>query len=503
MEIKIFIGSSNELKSQRIKLELEIYRQSQLKANYEFKPEMWEFMDHAMTKGDFQKEINEKLLKNSAIVIIMIKNKLGRYTREEFKITYDTLDKKIVNDNNQKLYVYFLKTKQESTDVKNFKEELKNAGKYPIEVKDIGELKSHFIQQLDIYIKNLEENKGNFKPSPTKKKSKKFNMPSNICFGSSILDNSNETNTKLILNSLREGQPVPMEFFYNSDVGAIRWKNLCESADYLSYELSKKFIKNNSIDIFNKIGKNFFDNSLDIISLGPGNGIKDGYFLKALLNYTKQENVNCYLFDISMKMLHIAAYNLKNHKEFSKLNERVKIQYIHSLFENIYFSAEMIKDSESSKIYLLLGNTLGNTSQEIVFLNKIKSVMNKEDILLLEVRLSNGNNDKIRAEGEKEGDYFNLTPLEVLGVDCDRAKIDIKDSEKISQIDGTKSITIIYNDLVHKNKMRNEELMRREVILSQINYFQDDKLQTTLENSFNIKEFFNNDGLGFYVLEKR
>jgi hypothetical protein len=129
--------------------------------------------------------------------------------------------------------------------------------------------------------------------------------------------------------------------------------------------------------------------------------------------------------------------------------------------------------------------------------------MNKGDILLLEVRLSNGNNNVISESVAKKMVLFNLTPLEILGVNCDWRKISIADSISISQISGTKSITLIYKDLVYEDKIEEEVLIRDEVILSQVNYFKEDHLQTSLEGYFNIKAFFNNEGLGFYVLEKK
>jgi uncharacterized SAM-dependent methyltransferase len=183
------------------------------------------------------------------------------------------------------------------------------------------------------------------------------------------------THKDQIYRAISRDIPIPMEFFYNSDIGAIRWKHLCESVEYPAYTRSIQFIQKKSTNIFNIIGKDFFNNPLDIISLGPGNGIKDGYFLKSLLGYTKQEAISCLLVDISMKMLHIAAHNLKTDKRFRKIAKKVKIEYIHSLFDDLYISAKEIKKSNSSKIYLLLGNTLGNTSQEIIFLNQINAAL--------------------------------------------------------------------------------------------------------------------------------
>ena len=140
--MRVFIASSGELHEEREQLELLLFRE-------DFKPILWENIDHSITVDRFQSRINEKELLTSDIVIFMIKSKLGEYTLEEFQESYNNLGTKI-----SRIYVYFFSFDKNKSDKKELRkimdleDFLEENGKLYHKVENFGELEKHFLKQI-------------------------------------------------------------------------------------------------------------------------------------------------------------------------------------------------------------------------------------------------------------------------------------------------------------------------------------------------------------------
>ncbi|KLE08368.1 NB-ARC domain-containing protein [Aliarcobacter butzleri] len=158
--MRIFIASSSELKEERDKLELLLYRE-------DFKPVKWENIDHSITTDRFQSRINESHLLTSDIVIFMIKSRLGEYTFEEFQESYKNLGLNI-----DKIYIYFFEIdknlipKKELRKIMDLEDFLEDEGKLYHKVKDFRDLENHFLKQIkhlqstftkDVFNENLKK----------------------------------------------------------------------------------------------------------------------------------------------------------------------------------------------------------------------------------------------------------------------------------------------------------------------------------------------------------
>ena len=153
---KIFIASSSDLASMEghhgEREKLYALLQSQ-----DFEAKIWEDFDHSIKENEFQEYINEEHLKQSDVVIFMIKSRLGEYTLEEFKVAYSELGKTI-----ERMYVYFfdIKATKENRDEINkiweLQEFLEKEKKFYIEVEDYKALENHFLKQLK-HINSKEE----------------------------------------------------------------------------------------------------------------------------------------------------------------------------------------------------------------------------------------------------------------------------------------------------------------------------------------------------------
>jgi len=124
-KIKIFVGSSIvEFEEERKDLELFIRRISDsFEDNYEIKlaPYFCENVDDAMSKERLQNEYN-KLIADSFISVFLFFNKVGKYTKEEFMIANELMNKNSL----PKVLVYFKKSDNVLEDVGNFMNEIKN-----------------------------------------------------------------------------------------------------------------------------------------------------------------------------------------------------------------------------------------------------------------------------------------------------------------------------------------------------------------------------------------
>jgi len=119
--IKIFLVSSNELKSEREQFEIEIYRKC--KAWFEQQVflhlEIWEDLSAFFSKTRSQNEYNEAI-KNCDIFVLLVYTKLGGYSKEEFETAVGAFKQ------NKKPFIltYFKNCDQPEPSVTTFKNQL-------------------------------------------------------------------------------------------------------------------------------------------------------------------------------------------------------------------------------------------------------------------------------------------------------------------------------------------------------------------------------------------
>lgn len=324
-----------------------------------------------------------------------------------------------------------------------------------------------------------------------------------MIYGAQVLNTDKNTQKDKIIECIMSNKPIPMEYFYNSDIGALRWKELCNDNEYKSLKKSKSFIEKNYKKIFEKTGKDMILNQHDIVSIGPGDGSKDAIFLQKLNKYiilnNKINTLGIYYIaiDVSTKLLSLSLDEILSKSE---IKSNFNIRYINTNFEKMMTARAMLRFNKRPKIFLCLGNTFGNTSSEQDFLENIIRLMEKDDILILEVRMINQMDHSILdADGsEEKGTDFNLTPLEIANLNFSTKNNPIEPTSKKvakSQINNTKSETIICKNLTINNKTKN-------VTLSLINYYDLNSLKKVLNDNFKIlspDKNFNQEG--FFILK--
>ena len=159
-KIKIFLASSNELRSDREQFEIFINRENKeyIKKGVFLELIIWEDFLDAMSATRLQDEYNKFILECD-IFVSLFYTKVGKYTEEEFSKAFANFKE----HGKPRIYTYFKdapintsKITSEIVSLLYFKEKLQELGHFHTSYTDINDLKYQFGQQLN---KLLEDNK--------------------------------------------------------------------------------------------------------------------------------------------------------------------------------------------------------------------------------------------------------------------------------------------------------------------------------------------------------
>ncbi|MCF8366055.1 MAG: DUF4062 domain-containing protein [Bacteroidales bacterium] len=185
-KIKIFLASSSELQADREQFEIFIYRKC--KVWYDkgvfLHLDVWEDFTDAMSAGGLQSEYN-KAVSSSDIFVLLVHNKVGKYTSEEFEKAFGQFSE----TNKPFIFTYFKTpiTTQNREDIESlwaFEDKLKVLKHFKTEYQNIEGLREHFGNQLA----KLENN--GFIKNPAMKAAKE-NQPA-----SAAINKTNKTDIK-------------------------------------------------------------------------------------------------------------------------------------------------------------------------------------------------------------------------------------------------------------------------------------------------------------------
>ena len=162
-KIKIFLASSYELKADRKKLEIEIYRKNKLWADKKvfLHLEIWEDLSARVSPTRSQDEYNIKI-GEADLFVLLAYSKVGMYTEEEFEVAFGSFQE----TKKPFIFTYFkdIETgKEDSLEI--FKNKLKELGHFYASYSDFDNLWNQFNKELDrLLIVKFELNKQKDKP---------------------------------------------------------------------------------------------------------------------------------------------------------------------------------------------------------------------------------------------------------------------------------------------------------------------------------------------------
>ncbi|MEL7353893.1 MAG: NB-ARC domain-containing protein, partial [Cyanobacteria bacterium J06560_5] len=151
-EIKIFLASSSELQADREQFEIFIRRRNKAwrDQNITLDLELWEDFFDAMSAEGLQSEYN-KVIKECDIFVMLVHNKVGKYTAEEFDHAFGQFSE----TGKPLIFTYFkpyiTRDKSNIKSVWAFEEKLEELKHYKSNYESIAELREDFWKQLEKY----------------------------------------------------------------------------------------------------------------------------------------------------------------------------------------------------------------------------------------------------------------------------------------------------------------------------------------------------------------
>jgi len=150
--LRIFIASSDELKSTRQSIVEHVAKKNRMieSGGVCIQVDIWEYMSSAIPPSGRAQDEYSKLLINDDIIAVLIKNKVGMYTREEFETALELREK----NGKPEICIYALPPEKEEPSLGEFIKDLRPSGKYkldyfPVKVNNDDELWNSISVELD------------------------------------------------------------------------------------------------------------------------------------------------------------------------------------------------------------------------------------------------------------------------------------------------------------------------------------------------------------------
>lgn len=262
-----------------------------------------------------------------------------------------------------------------------------------------------------------------------------------------FLDRTPKVASTDILQHIRAGALINPKYIYLFEKGTQLWLDLCGDPEYEFFLQSVQLLRKSINALLDSIDADILRAGPDIVSLGPGNGIKDRIILNAILKKQGKDNQLGYYypFDISASMI---AHAVRVVSSEANLASKIKIKAAIADFgTHLRSFAPLYQYRAEPNIFLLLGNALGNFESEVNVLQRLRHAMFPGDYVLLEVRTKRAEDVDLGGSASLNR-HFDFMPLDALGVSFENAKFQYEVKTNLSQIAGTKTIVASYRDCV-------------------------------------------------------
>ena len=238
---------------------------------------------------------------------------------------------------------------------------------------------------------------------------------------------------------LNTGQPIPTYFMYLTHRGYLNWVARTDDPGYTYHRAAVELCESRAGDIAAAVLAAAGRADIDLVSLGPGTGVKDRAFLQSLSAAAAPAGGTLfyYPYDINPAMIVHAIQTVLS----GPLATTILVKGIIAPFDSLGLFSHVYKDRSAPNVLALLGNTLGNMTDDYGFLETLlASGMSPGDFLLLEVRCHvDEDAGAAPGMGEETKKRLNFGPLEILGASYEdhRDFITVRREHSRSTIPGT------------------------------------------------------------------
>ena len=238
---------------------------------------------------------------------------------------------------------------------------------------------------------------------------------------------------------LNTGQPIPTYFMYLTHRGYLNWVARTEDPQYTYHRAGVELCEAKADEVAAAILGAAGGPDVDFVSLGPGTGVKDRALLESLSAASAPAGGSLYYYpyDINPAMIVHAIQTVLG----GELATDVRVKGIIAPFDSMGLFSHVYKDRAAPNVLALLGNTLGNMSDDYGFLEiLLANGLWPGDLLLLEVRCHvEEDAGAAPGMGEETKKRLNFGPLEILGASYEdhRDLISVRREHSRSVIPGT------------------------------------------------------------------
>lgn len=242
---------------------------------------------------------------------------------------------------------------------------------------------------------------------------------------------------------------VPSMYYYATEAGAELWLEMSSNARYRFKNNSMRLLRKESKRIAKKVLDSVPDKAVDLISLGSGDGAKD----RVLLSGFKQAgsgSIVYYPLDISdklmvecMKHVHGDTVEFTGVRTKAIIGDFIDLQLLRSVYE----------DRDSPNLFSILGNTFGNTD-EAKIMTALQDSMYPGDFVLIEINCDVGEIEAPQSFLREDVTLrYACVPVEMIGVDVDLQKTQVREEQQLSVFQCAKSTATYYSEIDIEGKL--------------------------------------------------
>lgn len=230
---------------------------------------------------------------------------------------------------------------------------------------------------------------------------------------------------------------VDSKFAYWGEEVTKKYIELLNTEEYTLPNMTRKLLSDNIDNILSSM--DIDTKSIRVISLGIGDGLKDSIIINKIFEKTNAP-IDYWIIEISYEMIKIGLNNVREH-----LNRDNQARLNPRLFQTDFLDINILTDlitDDKTNLFLLLGNTLGNFPEDIL-LNKISSVMKKNDYFLIDNQIKGENNINTRERNELISMYNTEKYQEYIMTILKNAKIDETDGKIVTRVESYEDANIL------------------------------------------------------------
>jgi hypothetical protein len=257
-----------------------------------------------------------------------------------------------------------------------------------------------------------------------------------------------------ITELLLRREVIPGRFFYATEIGAEYWLKMSSHPRYRFRNNSVRLLSSAAAAVAQAVLE-CMDGppTLDLISLGSGDGEKDRVLLKSFSDAHPQ-SLTYYPLDISDTLIVECIRNV--HRQAFDYVAGMKTKAIIGDFIDLSVLKSVYEDQPNPNLFSILGNTFGNTD-EAGIMTALRDSMYPGDFVLIEI---NCDVDEVETTksflASDETLRYSCLPLSMVGLPVELAKAEVREDDELSVFECAKSSATHYSDLeINGRRVRN------------------------------------------------